>query len=77
MDSKTEDEKNKHHDAQTGKASHHAGVDRGLFDVTGDAGHECIPVLKVGVKVGLQGGDKGKSKQTKVRVIGRHYGMDD
>lgn len=34
--------------------SHHAGVDRSLLYITGDAGHKCIPVFKVGVKISLQ-----------------------
>lgn len=32
---------------------YHAGVNGGLLDVSGDAGDEGIPVLKIGVKVGL------------------------
>lgn len=36
------------------RGSYHVGVDGGLLDVTGDACHEGIAVLKVGVKVGLR-----------------------
>lgn len=32
---------------------YHAGVNRGLLDVSGDAGDESISVLKVSVEVGL------------------------
>lgn len=32
---------------------YHAGVDGGLLDVGGDPGDERVPVLKVGVEVGL------------------------
>lgn len=32
---------------------YHAGVDGGLLDVRGDPGDERVPVLKVGVEVGL------------------------
>lgn len=32
---------------------YHAGVDGGLLDVSGDAGDKSIPVLKVGVEIGL------------------------
>ena len=33
--------------------TYHAGVDRGLLDVAGDAGHEGVAILEVGVEVGL------------------------
>lgn len=33
--------------------THHAGVDRSLFDVPCNARDKCIPVLEVGVKVSL------------------------
>ena len=36
------------------RRSHHARVDCGLLDVAGNTGHKCIPVFKVGVKIGLQ-----------------------
>ena len=41
--------------------SHHARVDRSLLYITSNAGHECIPVFKVGVKISLQreGGENG------------------
>ena len=34
--------------------TYHAGVDCGLLYVAGNASHKGIPVLKVGVKIGLQ-----------------------
>lgn len=34
-------------------AVYHARVNGGLLNVSGDAGDECISVLKVGVEVGL------------------------
>lgn len=34
--------------------SHHAGVDCSLLYITGDAGHKCIPVFKVCVKISLR-----------------------
>lgn len=41
--------------------SHHAGVDCSLLYITGDAGHKCIPVFKVGVKISLQTeGERGE-----------------
>ncbi len=35
---------------------YHAGVDRSLLYITGDACHECISVFKVGVEISLQRG---------------------
>ena len=43
--------------------SHHAGVDRGLLYITGDAGHKRIPVFKVGVKISLQ--KEGEKRELK------------
>lgn len=36
------------------RRSYHVGVDGGLLDVTGNACHKSIAVLKVGVEVGLR-----------------------
>lgn len=42
--------------------AYHAGVNGGLLDVSGDAGDEGIPVLKVGVEVGLWEDCKAKTQ---------------
>lgn len=36
------------------KRSHHAGVDCSLLNITSNASHKCIPIFKVGIKIGLE-----------------------
>lgn len=44
-------------------------MDGGLFDVTGDTGHERITVLKVGVEVRLRVAKKSDYASTVLRVF--------
>lgn len=44
-------------------SAYHAGVNGGLLDVPGDARDKRIPVLKVGVEVGLWEDFKGKTQR--------------
>ena len=56
-----------------GHFSHHAGVDCSLLYITGDAGHKCIPVFKVGVKISLQ--KEGEKSQRGTLKISEQLGM--